>query len=406
MRLHQLLLRGRAEAARWLAPKKEVPMTDQPTDGLMPFHAMEILKRAKAIEAAGRTVCHLEVGEPGAPPAPRVIEAVAKALPQAQGYTNAKGLDELRRGLARYYHEQHGISVDPDSILCTMGSSAGFIIAFHTAFRPGARIAITRPGYPAYVNTLLGLGFGIAEIPLSPANGWRLTGADIATAHAEAPFDGLLFASPANPTGAAVDRAGLADVVATCKRLGVRLISDEIYHGLDYRGPSVSALELTPDAIIINSFSKYYCMTGWRIGWMVLPDDLVRRAEILQQNLFISAPTLSQIAASVALGERDYAEAQKAGYAINRRLLDEGLHALGFDIGDPADGAFYAYAGISRFSNDAMGFCQTLLEEAGVACTPGIDFDRSTGNGYVRFSYAGKRETIEMALERMTQFLR
>ena len=381
-------------------------MTDQPADGLMPFHAMEILKRAKAIEAQGRTVCHLEVGEPGAPPAPRVIEAVRQALPLAQGYTNAKGLTELRDGLTAYYANQHDVAVDPDSILCTMGSSAGFIIAFHTAFRPGAKIAITRPGYPAYVNTLLGLGFGMVEIPVEAANGWRLTGADIAAAHETEPFDGLLFASPANPTGAAVDRAGLADIIATCRHLGVRLISDEIYHGLDYRGPSVSALELTRDAIVINSFSKYYCMTGWRIGWMVLPDDLVRRAEILQQNLFISAPTLSQIAATVALGERDYAEEQKAAYAVNRALLDDGLRGLGFDIGSPSDGAFYAYAGISRFSNDSMQFCEALLDMGGVAATPGIDFDRTNGGLYVRFSYVGTRETIEMALDRMAGFLR
>ena len=381
-------------------------MTEQPVDGLMPFHAMEILKRAKAMEADGRVVCHLELGEPGAPPAPKVIEAVARALPQAQGYTNAKGMSELRDGLADYYDTQHGVAVDPDSILCTMGSSAGFIIAFHTAFRPGAKIAITRPGYPAYVNTLLGLGFGMVEIPVEAANGWRLTGADIAAAHAAEPFDGLLFASPANPTGASVDRAGLADIVATCRRLGVRLISDEIYHGLDYRGPSVSALELTRDAIVINSFSKYYCMTGWRIGWMAMPDDLVRRAEILQQNLFISAPTLSQIAATAALDERDYAEEQKTGYAVNRRLLDDGLRGLGFDIGNPSDGAFYAYAGISRFSNDSMRFCETLLDEAGVAATPGTDFDRTDGGLYIRFSYAGRRDIMEMALDRMAAFLR
>ena len=230
-------------------------MTETSADGLMPFHAMEILKRAKAMEAAGRSVCHLELGEPGSPPAPRVIEAVRQALPQAQGYTSAKGLLELRTGLSGYYQHQHEVAVDPESILCTMGSSAGFILAFHAAFRPGARIAITRPGYPAYVNTLVGLGFGVAEIPVTSANGWRLTGADIAAAHAQAPFDGLLFASPANPTGAAVDRAGLADIIATCERLGVTFISDEIYHGLDYRGPSVSALELTEQAIVINSFS-------------------------------------------------------------------------------------------------------------------------------------------------------
>ncbi|MDB5622075.1 MAG: aminotransferase class I/II-fold pyridoxal phosphate-dependent enzyme [Devosia sp.] len=381
-------------------------MFDAPPDGLMPFQAMEILKRAKAMEASGRTVCHLELGEPGSPPAPKVIEAVAKALPQAQGYTNAKGLTELREGLSAYYTAQHGVSVDPDLILATTGSSAGFILAFHAAFRPGARIAITRPGYPAYVNTLLGLGFAVAEIPLTVANGWRLTGADIEAAYAATPFEGLLFASPANPTGAAVDREGLRDIVQTCTRLGVQLISDEIYHGLDYRRPSVSALELTRDAVVINSFSKYYCMTGWRIGWMVMPERLVRRTEILQQNLFISAPTLSQIAATAALGERDYSEEQKAGYAANRVLLHDGLRTLGFTLAEPSDGAFYAYAGIGRFSNDSLAFCERLLEEAGVATTPGVDFDRTGGQGYVRLSYAGKRESIELALERMGRALR
>jgi aspartate/methionine/tyrosine aminotransferase len=381
-------------------------MSDLPTDGLRPFQAMEILKRAKALEAAGRSICHLELGEPGSPPAPRVLEAVRRALPDAQGYTNAKGLIGLREGLAGYYGDQHGVVVDPEAIVCTMGSSSGFILAFHAAFRPGARIAVTRPGYPAYINTLLGLGFAVTEIGLSAANGWHLSGADIAAAHAREPFEGLLFASPANPTGAAVDRAGLADIVAICARLGVTLISDEIYHGLDYRGPSVSALELTDQAIIINSFSKYYCMTGWRIGWMVLPDHLVRRAEILQQNLFISAPTLSQIAATAALGERDYAEEQKAGYATNRLLLNQGLAALGFDVGRASDGAFYDYAGIAPFSNDAMGFCERLLDEAGVAATPGVDFDRVDGNGFVRISYAGTTASIAQALERMEGWLK
>lgn len=377
----------------------------QAADGLMPFFAMDILKRAKLLEVQGRTVCHLEVGEPGAPPAPRVIEAVSRALPEPQGYTNAKGVTDLREGLACHYERQHGVRVDPELIVATMGSSAGFILAFHSAFKPGARIAITRPGYPAYVNTLIGLGFGVAEIPLSAGNGWRLTGADIAAAHARQPFEGLLFASPANPTGASVTREQLADIVATCARLGVTLISDEIYHGLDYIGPSVSALELTRDAIVINSFSKYYCMTGWRIGWMVLPEALIRRAEILQQNLFISAPTLSQIAATVAIEERDYAEEQKARYADNRRLLGQGLRELGFDLAQDGNGAFYAYAGICRFSNDAMEFCLTMLDKAGVAATPGIDFDRTDGNGFVRFSYAGKSETVERALERMREFL-
>lgn len=381
-------------------------MTDAAQPDLMPFQAMEILARARALEAEGRSICHLELGEPGAPPAPRVLEAVAQALPQPQGYTNAKGMIDLRRGLARHYERRHGVHVDPDLILATMGSSAGFILAFHTAFRPGARIAITRPGYPAYVNTLLGLGFAVEEIPVTQADGWRLTGAAIAAAHARQPFEGLLFASPANPTGAAVDRAQLQDIVETCARLGVQFISDEIYHGLDYRGPSVSALELTRDAIVINSFSKYWCMTGWRIGWMVLPEALVRRAEILQQNLFISAPTLSQIAATVALEEVDYSERQKTAYADNRKLLTAGLRELGFELPGEGDGAFYAYAGIRHFSNDSMGFCLGLLDKAGVAATPGIDFDRTDGNGYVRFSYAGTRQSVEEALDRLGRFLK
>jgi aspartate/methionine/tyrosine aminotransferase len=376
------------------------------TRGLRPFHAMEILGRAKELEAAGRNICHLEVGEPGVPPAPKVIEAVRAALPEAQRYTNSKGQMELRQALVRYYAEQHRVSIDPEMIVATMGSSSGFILAFLAAFRPGAKIAVTRPGYPAYLNTLDGLGFEAVEIPVRAADGWHLTGAAIRAAYETERFEGLLFASPANPTGAAVDRAGLGEIIETCRALGVRFISDEIYHGLDYRGPSVSALELTRDAIVINSFSKYYCMTGWRIGWMVLPEDLIRRTEMLQQNLFISAPTLSQIAARVALGERDYSEEQKAHYAENRTVLNAGLTSLGFGMGAASDGAFYAYADVSAFTNDSMAFCKTMLEEAGVAATPGIDFDRTDGERFVRFSYAGTRATMDQALERMVGFLK
>ncbi len=373
--------------------------------GLQPFHAMEILGRAKALEAEGRSICHLEVGEPGVPPAPAVLEAVRRALPEAQRYTNSKGTIELRSALAQYYLGQHGVMVDPENLIATMGSSAGFILAFLAAFAPGAKIAVTRPGYPAYLNTLDGLGYRAVEIPVTAGSGWRLTGADIEAAFARERFEGLLFASPANPTGAAVTREGLAEIVATCARLGVRLISDEIYHGLDYRGPSVSALELTGDAIVVNSFSKYYCMTGWRIGWLALPPNLVRRCEMLQQNLFISAPTLSQIAATVALGERDYSEAQKAGYAATRHLLNEGLAALGFGDVQESDGAFYSYVEVSKFTNDSMAFCKQMLEVAGVAATPGIDFDRVNGHRFVRFSYAGTPATMTQALVRMRGFL-
>ena len=374
--------------------------------GLRPFYVMEVTARAKQVEASGRTVMHMESGEPGAPPAPKVREAVAAALDEPQKYTHSAGQIELRRALADYYRAQHGVTVDSESIMVTMGSSSGFILAFLAAFGRGARIAVTRPGYPAYLNTLDGLGMEAVEIPVSAAAGWRLTAADIEGAYAREKFDGLLFASPANPTGAAVTREGLKEIVETCARLGVRFISDEIYHGLDYRAPSVSALEFTRDAIIINSFSKYYCMTGWRIGWMVLPEDIVQRTYMLQQNLFIAAPTLSQIAGRVALGERDYAEAQKAQYAINRHALAEGLAQFGLATASEGDGAFYAYVDFSRYTNDSLGFCMQMLDEVGVAATPGIDFDRLNGNRFVRFSYAGTRSTIDEGLNRIGDFLR
>ena len=373
--------------------------------GLQPFYAMEINALAHGLEAAGRTVCHLEVGEPDAPPAPKVREAVRAVLDDPQKYTHFAGLPKLREGLVRYYAEQHGTTVASDSLIVTMGSSSGFILAFHGAFAPGAKVAVTRPGYPAYVNGLLGMGFGTVEIPVTAANGWRLTAEGIEAAYARETFEGLLLASPANPTGAALTREQLAEIVAVCAKLGVRFISDEIYHGLDYRGPSVSALEFTSDAIVINSFSKYYCMTGWRIGWMVVPDDILRRTQMLQQNLFISAPTLSQVAATAALGERDHYEEQKAHYAQNRLVLGQGLRSLGLDVAD-GDGAFYAYADVGRFTNDSLSFCKQMLQHAGVAATPGVDFDRSNGSRFVRFSYAGSSATIEQALERMAGFLR
>ena len=380
-------------------------MTTSMTAGMEPFHGLEINALARRLEAAGRDIAFLEQGQPAAPPAPKVIEAVRAVLDGAQKYTHFAGMPPLREALSRYYAEQHDVTVSPDAIVATMGSSAGFILAFLGSFAPGARIAVTRPGYTAYLNTLYGMGYQPVEIPVNAAAGWHLTPAAIEAAYANEKFAGLLLASPANPTGAAVTREQLAAIVATCARLGVRFISDEIYHGLDYRGPSISALEFTRDAIVINSFSKYYCMTGWRIGWMVLPEDVLRRTQILQQNLFIAAPTLSQVAATAALGERDYSEEQKAHYAANRPLLTQGLRALGFGV-DEGDGAFYAYADASRFTNDALAFCKRMLDEAGVAASPGVDFDRVNGTRFVRFSYAGSRQTMEKALDRMSGFLK
>src|SRR3569832_56639 len=322
-------------------------MTTESYAGMEPFHGLEINAIARRLEADGRDIAFLEQGQPAAPPAPKVIETVRGVLDGPQKYTHFAGTPALRAALARYYQDQHKVSVSDDSIVATMGSSAGFILAVLGSSEPGAKIAVTRPGYTAYLNTLYGMGYQPVEIPVSAAEGWHLTPAAIEAAYAKEKFAGLLLASPANPTGAAVSRQQLADIVATCARLGVRFISDEIYHGLDYRGPSISALEFTRDAIIINSFSKYYCMTGWRIGWMVLPDDILRRTQILQQNLFIAAPPLSQVAALTALGERDYFEAQMAHYAANRPLLTAGLRDLGFGVHE-SDGAKNTKADASR----------------------------------------------------------
>lgn len=375
------------------------------TPELMPFHAMEIMRHAKAAEAAGRSICHLEVGEPGAPPAPKVLEAVRRALPDPQGYTMAKGTRELREALVRYYDEQHGVAADCERIIATMGSSAGFILAFHAAFRPGARIAITRPGYPAYVNTLIGLGFEVVEIPVTAASGWLLTGADIEKAHGEQPFDGLLFASPANPTGAAVDRAGLTDIVEACRRLGVRLISDEIYHGLDYGAGFHSALEVTDEVFVINSFSKYFSMTGWRVGWMVVPDSMIRTVERIAQNMFICPPHASQVAALAALDCVEEAEANLAVYAENRRLMLERLPRIGFDRIAPPEGAFYIYADVSDLTEDSLRFAAEILEKAGVAVTPGLDFDPHRGARTLRFSYAAGTAEIAEGLDRLAAFM-
>lgn len=381
-------------------------MTENVVNALKPFHVMEILSTAKKLEAEGRSICHLEVGEPAFAPAPSVISAVSKALPDPQRYTHSKGLIELRQGLCAYYQEQHGVETDPENFIVTTGSSAGFMLAFLSAFKPGDRIAVTRPGYPAYLNLLNALGFEAVEIELSAAQGWRLSARDVEAAYQRQSFVGLLFASPANPTGAVVSRDGLKDIVQVCERLDIQLISDEIYHGLDYTGPSVSAAEFGDKAIIINSFSKFYCMTGWRVGWMALPVDLVRKTEILQQNMFISAPTLSQIAAIAALAARDYSVSLMSGYAENRALLTNGLKNLGFEgMEQMPDGGFYLYADVSKFTNDAMQFCQQLLHEAGVAATPGIDFDRVDGQKYVRFSYAGDRSVVEDALQRLAGFM-
>ena len=380
-------------------------MTSPTAAGMEPFHGLEINALARALEAEGRDIAFLEQGQPAAPPAPRVIEAVRGVLDGPQRYTHFAGMPALRAALARYYREQHGVAVSEDSIIATMSSSSGFILAFLGGFAPGAKIAVTRPGYTAYLNTLYGMGYRPVEIPVSAAEGWHLTPAAIAAAHAREPFAGLLLASPANPTGAAVDRTQLGEIVAVCARLGVRFISDEIYHGLDYRGPSVSALEFTRDAIVINSFSKYYCMTGWRIGWMVLPESDVRAVERLSQSLYISAPELSQRAAIEAFHATAELERIKDRYRENRAILLGHLPRMGLALAAPMDGAFYAYCDVSRFTNDSMEFARRMIAEIDIAATPGRDFDPLDGHRTMRFSYAGKVEEMREAVRRLENWL-
>lgn len=371
-----------------------------------PFLAMDVLAAAAAKERQGHGVVHMEVGQPSAP-APRAArEAARAALDHGRiGYTEALGMAALRERIARHYKDTYGVGVAPEQVIVTTGSSAGFVLAFLTLFDAGQRVAITAPGYPAYRNILEALGLEPVVIPLDRAEGWIMTAQAIARAHAQAPLHGVLAMSPANPSGTMIGRQALAALGETCRNLGLWLISDEIYHGLTYGEPASTALASDPDAVVINSFSKYYCMTGWRIGWIVVPERLVRPVERLAQNLYISAPYLSQVAALAAFDAVDELEAVRAGYARNRALLLDELPRLGITDMHPVDGAFYIYADVARFTNDSIGFCRRMLDEIGVATTPGVDFDPVEGNHYVRLSFAGSETDCRDAVRRLTGWL-
>jgi aspartate/methionine/tyrosine aminotransferase len=372
-----------------------------------PFLVMEVMRAAIDREQAGGRVIHMEVGQPGAPAPTPVIEAARAALADGRfGYTEALGIRALRSRIARHYGEAYGLDVSPDRIAVTTGSSAGFNLAFLSAFDPGDRIALTAPGYPAYRNILSALGLEVAEIETHAETRHVLTPAMLAAAHAKKPLRGVLIASPANPTGTMMSPEALAELIAAARDLGIRFISDEIYHGLVYAGAADTALKFSDDAIVVNSFSKYYCMTGWRIGWMVLPEELVRPVERIGQNLYISPPDISQRAAIAAFEAKEELEAVKAGYAANRRLLLDRLPRIGFDDHTPVDGAFYVYASVRRFSNDSVDFTRRMLAEAGVAATPGPDFDRARGHSTMRFSFAGTEADMAEAMDRLSAWLK
>lgn len=386
-------------------PASPHPEVARRIERVAPFLAMDVLAAAAAKERRGDSVVHMEVGQPSAP-APRAAREAAKAALDAGriGYTEALGIAPLRERIARHYRDAYGVAVVPERVVVTTGSSAGFVLAFLTLFDPGQRVAITAPGYPAYRNILEALGIEPVAIPLSRAEGWIMTAAAVERAHAERPLHGVLAMSPANPSGTMIGRGALAALGEACRRRGLWFVSDEIYHGLTYAEPAATALE-SDDAVVINSFSKYYCMTGWRVGWIVVPERLVRPVERLAQNLYISPPYLSQVAALASLDAVEELEAVKAGYARNRDLLLQELPRIGLAEMHPVDGAFYVYADVARFTNDSIGFCRRMLDEAGVAATPGVDFDRERGAHHVRFSFAGAESDVREGLARLSAWL-
>jgi len=370
-----------------------------------PFHAMDILAEANRLKAQGHPIVSMAVGQPSDPAPARVRDAAAKALVDGRiGYTDTLGLAALRQAISSHYADHYGVEVPPSRVAVTTGSSAAFNLAFLAMFDPGDRVAIAAPGYPAYRNIMAALGLDVVEIELAGAA--YLHAGHLREAHAAAPLKGVLFASPANPTGAVIPSGDLKELVDTAQQLGIAVISDEIYHRLSYSAPDVTALSFAPDVTVINSFSKYYCMTGWRIGWMILPEKLVRPVERIAQSLYISPPEISQIGAIEAFSATAELETVKSRYAWNRELLLSRLPKLGFALAAPMDGAFYAFCDVSKLTNDSMAFAQRMLAEAHVAATPGRDFDPLAGHRYMRFSYAGSHDDLVMAIDRIQRWLR
>jgi aspartate/methionine/tyrosine aminotransferase len=368
-----------------------------------PFIAMDVLRAANQREAAGADVIHLEVGQPGTPAPEPVLEAARQALSHERiGYTDALGIAPLRRAIAAHYQAQYRIAVDPAEVVVTTGSSAAFQLAFLAAFEPGDRVGVPVPGYPAYRNIMTALGIEPVLIAVGENSHYQPTPELLDEV---GPLAGLIIASPANPTGTMIGADDLADLAGYCREHGIRLISDEIYHGITYETDAVTARAYGREAVIVNSFSKYYSMTGWRLGWMLVPPDLARSVECLAQNFYISPPALSQWAAIPAFGCRAELDRHVIRYRANRDLLIHALGAAGLTRFAPAEGAFYLYVDISRLTGDSEGFCRRLLAEAGVAVTPGLDFDPIGGSGSVRFSFAGSTENVAEAARRLREWL-
>jgi aspartate/methionine/tyrosine aminotransferase len=366
---------------------------------------MDVLREANHRAASGGDIIHLELGQPSTAAPQGVLDAARAALScDVLGYTDACGLPALREAIALHYRQAYGLDLDPARVVVTTGSSAGFILAFLAAFDPGDRVLLVAPTYPAYRNILASLDLVPVELRVGPEERSAAI-LDLIRASKDG-VDGVILASPANPTGSMLDPAELAALARTCEEAGIRLISDEIYHGITYGKIAATAAASSSEAIIVNSFSKYYSMTGWRIGWMVVPPAMLRAIECLGQNLYVSPPTLSQHAALAAFACDAELDANVARYAENRALLLAELPKAGFEHFAPADGAFYLYADVAHMTNDSEEFCRRMLHEIGVACTPGVDFDREHGHSTLRFCFAGSTADIAEAARRIKSWKR
>ncbi|SEQ92322.1 Aspartate/methionine/tyrosine aminotransferase [Faunimonas pinastri] len=362
-----------------------------------PFHAIGLSRLAHQMKAEGRSIIHMEFGQPSTGAPAKAIEAAHRVLDtDGMGYWESMPLKER---IARHYAESYGVSLDPEQILLTCGSSPAFVLALNAAFAPGARVAVARPGYVAYRNTLKALQLQPVEVACGEAERYQITAAAIAAM--DPPPEGLIIASPANPTGTIIEPAEMQAIAKICRERDIRIVSDEIYHGLSYVGPTRSILQDEPEALVINSFSKYFSMAGWRLGWLVVPPELIAPARARIGNLFLTPPSLSQHAGLVALDCVDELEGHVETYRHNRDLLLQRLPELGLTRIAPPDGAFYIYADIGHLTDDSLAFCTQLLRDTGVATAPGIDFDPVDGHRFMRFSFAVSTDRVEEALARM-----
>jgi aspartate/methionine/tyrosine aminotransferase len=368
-----------------------------------PFIVMDVMEAARRAEEEGRKIIHMEVGQPGTAAPKHATDSLVKAMTRdTLGYTVALGLPELRKRVSQLYGEWYNVELNPNRIAITPGSSSAFVASFTSLFDAGDRVGIGVPGYPSYKQILKALDLIPITIETSMENRFQPVPEDLPSNN----LSGLLIASPANPTGSMLDYQSLADLIHISLENDISFISDEIYHGIEYDNRAVTALEITDDCYVINSFSKYFSMTGWRIGWIIVPENHIRQIESIVQNMFICAPHVSQVAAIAAMDAKDELQSNLAVYRENRRLMIEGLAKAGFTEIAPPDGAFYIYANISKFSNNSFKFTRDILDESGVAITPGFDFDSERGHQTVRFSYAGTTENMIEGLNRLYNYMR